>query len=642
MVEAERRLAAVMFTDIVGYSATSQKNESLAQTLLEEYRKILRNLFPRHGGREVKTIGDAFLVEFSSALGAVRCATEIQRELHIRNQSLPEGTRIVGRIGIHLGDVIHRGTDVYGDAVNIAARIEPLAEPGGICVSQQVYDHIRNKVDITSTRLGAKDLKNISPPIELYKIMLEWKRETDGVIADKTRVAILPLANIGHDPENEYFADGMTEELISTVSRLKGLAVTSRTSVMKYKNVAKAMPEVGRELGVGTVLEGSVRKGGSKVRVAVQLIEVQSDKHLWSQSYDREIQDIFAIQSDIAQNVASALELQLLAEERHDIQRKPTEDMEAYKMYLKGRFYWNERNPESVKKAMQYFEKAIASDSGFALAYVGLADCYLVLMDQAVLGPKEALPKAKSLLDKALEVNDRLAEAHASRANLLMDEWDWSAAEAEYKRAIELNPNYATAHQWYSILLSFTSRTEDAVEEVRVALRLDPVSPIVNVNLALRLIEAGRFEEGIEQFGRTLALEPNFGPAHAHLGGAYISRSQFHRGIAELQKAREMMGNQAWTIAFLSYAYGLMGDHKTAAALLRELEEISKTTFISNALLGIVHFALGDKERAFTLLTNAFEERSNVLPYIKVLSGFREIQADPRFGALLEKIGRQM
>src|SRR2546422_4248843 len=415
-----------MFADVVGYSAATQKNETVALEMLEEYRKILRNVFVRHGGREVKTIGDAFLVEFSSALGAVRCATEIQRELHTRNQSSPENGKIVARIGIHLGDVVYRGADVYGDAVNIAARIEPLAEPGGICVSQQVYDHIRNKGDIRSARLGTKGLKNISTPIELYKIVPEWEKESGIAFADKTRLAILPLANIGNDLENEYFADGLTEELISTVSRMKGLAVTSRTSVMKYKNSAKAMPEVGQELGVGTVLEGSVRKGGTKVRVAVQLIEVRSDKHLWSQSYDREIQDIFAIQSDIAENVAGALKLQLLAEDRDQIGRKATEDMEAYTMYLKGRFYWNERNPESTKKAVQYFEKAIARDSGFTLAYVGLADCYLIMFDQAWLEAKEALPKAKSLLGKALEMNDRLAEAHASLANLLVNEWDWS------------------------------------------------------------------------------------------------------------------------------------------------------------------------------------------------------------------------
>jgi len=636
---SERRLAAIMFTDVVGYAAATQKNEVLALEQLEEYRTILRGFFDRHGGREIKTIGDAILVEFASALGAVRCATEIQRSLYSHNQGLPRERRILTRIGIHLGDVISKGADVYGDAVNIASRIEPLAEPGGICVSQQVYDHVRNKDDIKSARLGPRELKNISSPVDLYKILPSWEREERAAVTrDKTRLAILPLANIGRDPENEYFADGLTEELISTVSRLKGLAVTSRTSVMKYKNSPKGMPEVGEELGVGTVLEGSVRKGGSKVRIAVQLIDVHNDKHLWSQSYDREIQDVFAIQSDIAQNVASALELQLLAEERGQIERKATDDVEAYTMYLKGRFYWNERNPDSVRKAMSYFEKAIARDSRFALAYVGSADCYLILDDQGVLDPKEAQPKAKSQLDAALKLDDRLAEAHASLANLLMHRWDWSGAEAEYKRAIELNPNYVAAHHWYSLLLAHLGRLEEALGEIRVALRLDPVSPIVNTNLALRLAEAGRFDESVEQFKRTLALEPNFGIAHAHLGGIYLTMSKFDEAIAELQRAIEIQGNQARPKSLLAYAYGMKGDRARTLKVLSELQEDAKNSFVPGELFGTIYFALGNKEKAFSFMERAYEERSSTLPYIKLFPAYREIRADPRFNSLLNKI----
>ena len=285
-----RRLAAIMFTDLVGYTALTQRNEALAMQLLEEHRRLVRPFFPKHNGREVKTIGDAFLVEFASALEATRCAFDIQQSLNELNSGRQEDRRVLLRVGIHLGDVIHDQNDVYGDAVNIASRIEPLASPGGICVSQQVYDQIKNKFEFPLSTLGEKTLKNVSEPVEVYRVILPWEKKSESESSlEKTRIAVLPFTNMSSNPEEGYFADGMTEELITSLSGVRQLTVIARTSVMGYKGTTKKVREIGRELEVGSVLEGSVRKAGNKVRITAQLIDAATEGHLWAQNYDRQL-----------------------------------------------------------------------------------------------------------------------------------------------------------------------------------------------------------------------------------------------------------------------------------------------------------------------------------------------------------------
>ena len=329
-----------MFTDIVGYTALSQADEASTLFLLEEHRVLLRSIFPRHNGREVKTIGDAFLVEFSSALEAVTCSADIQTAMHDRNAGLPPEKRIQIRVGIHVGDVVHAQGDILGDAVNVSSRIEPLAQPGGVCISAQVYDQVRNKIGLPLEKVEGKTLKNVNIPVEVYRIVMPWEIETKTDVAelDVRRVAVLPLKNMSPDPNDEYFAEGMTEELITSLATVTDLTVIARTSTMQYKNSTKRIGEIGRELNAGTLIEGSVRKAGNKVRITVQLIDARNEGHLWVQSYDKQLDDVFAIQSEVAQKVAEALKVRLSDAGLKRIEKGATSNPEAHTLYLKGMF----------------------------------------------------------------------------------------------------------------------------------------------------------------------------------------------------------------------------------------------------------------------------------------------------------------
>ncbi|MGI0079276.1 MAG: adenylate/guanylate cyclase domain-containing protein, partial [Nitrososphaerales archaeon] len=336
MSQSERRLAAIMFTDIVGYTTLTQNNEPLALKLLERHRDLIRPALSRYGGREVKTIGDAFLVEFGSALQATECAFEIQKILHEYNESASD--KISLKIGIHVGDVIHTQGDVYGDAVNIASRIEPLAKGGGVCISGQVYDQVRNKILYQTTKLETGPLKNISLPTDVYRLDLPWERGDvpDNIALPSNRIAVLPFVNISPDPNDEFFADGLTEELITNLSLVKGLKIIARTSVMNYKKKEKNISVIGKELGVGTVVEGSVRKAANRIRVTVQVIDANTEEHLWASNYDRSLDDIFAVQSDIASRVSEAIPSNISKLKPAQVLSK-TEDVRAYMYFLQGK-----------------------------------------------------------------------------------------------------------------------------------------------------------------------------------------------------------------------------------------------------------------------------------------------------------------
>jgi TolB-like protein/Flp pilus assembly protein TadD len=649
MAEEQRQLAAIMFTDMDDFSALAQRNEPLALELLEEHFQLLRPLFPKHDGRELKTIGDAFMAEFASPLQAVRCAIAMQKVLSIQNAASPPERQIKIRIGIHLGDIEHRGGDVFGDGVNIASRIEPLAEPGGICISQQVYDHIQNKIDHPLVSIGKPPLKNIQMPIEIYQVVLPWQSLTRAstqpthhatfIETQRESIAVLPFVNLSPDPENEYFSDGLTEELIDALTKVDGLHVAARSSAFMFKGKTEDIRKIGEQLNVKTVLEGSVRKAGTKLRVTAQLITIADGYHLWSESYNRDMADIFAVQEEIARTIVNTLKVKLVGEQDRPLVKCTTENLEAYQLYLKGRYFWNKRTEEGLKKGVEHFEQAIAKDPNYALAHVGLADCNNVLGALSYLHPKDAFSAAKLAAKRALELDESLSEAHASLAFVTFRyDWDWLQATKEFARALELNPNYPEAHHWYALYLLEMGQFDAALAEMNRAQELDPLSLVINANRGWILYCARQCDQAIEQCRKTLEMDPNFARAHLWLGQVYGQKGLYNEAIEELQKAN-LLDDSTLILARLGHVYAISGQRGAAQKVLGKLKEVSKRRYVSPVDTALIYFGLGEKEQAFEWLERAYEEHFFDHVFLKVEPMLDSQRSDPRYMELLKKMG---
>ena len=683
-----------MFTDMVGYSALAQRDDELALELLEEHRRLLREIFPRFHGTEIKTIGDGFLVEFHSALEAAECAIEIQRALSKRNADVSLERRIEIKIGVHIGDVVHRNGDVYGDGVNIAARIEPLAGPGGICVSIDVERQIRNTLEARFEKLAPTELKNISMPMDLFRIILPWEDrapivaqpETESIRASRKflwaavalcfvlmigvgwwwserpdkivtspaattdsdaaaeipakNIAVLPFENLSRDPDNAYFVEGIQDEILTRLSKIADLKVISRTSTQKYKSAPENLRDVARQLGVANILEGSVQRSNDRVRVNVQLINALTDAHLWADTYDRQLTDIFAVESEIAKTIAETLQARLTGSEKAMIAAQPTNDTTAYELYHKGRSLWEKRSGDNLPKAIAFYEQAIARDPKYALAYAGLANSYVLLPLYFSVPQRDAMAKAREAALKALQIDPKLAEAHNALGKILnFDDLDLAGAEREFQRAIELQPNNATAHQWYGNgPLDSLGRFDEAVAETKQAVELDPLSPIINTDRAYPLYYARRYDEAMAQAKKTIELDPGFFYSRQILGMILQAKGDLPGAIAQFEKARQLSGDPLH-LALLVVAKTKMGDKNIAQQVLAELDKVHPDRQGLAYDRALVYLAIGNKEEALRWLEQSYADRDGAnLSWINVEPILDPLRGEPRFEAVVQKV----
>ncbi len=455
-------------------------------------------------------------------------------------------------------------------------------------------------------------------------------------------VAVLPFKNLSKDTEQEYFVDGMTDELITDLAKFGNLRVISHTSVERYKAVKRSLPEIARELGVDAVLEGSVMRSGDHVRVTAQLIRAANDEHIWAQSYDRNLVDALAVQGDIAQDIAKQIRVQATPEGRARKANLPLPSFEAQDAYMRGRYEWNKRTPQGLLRARAFFRQALDRNPNYALAWVGVADTEYLLSSFGydMVSPREGMPRAKAAAKRALELDDGLGEAHASLALVTWAyDWNWPAAELEYKRALELNPSYASAHHFYGIGLASQGRFEESIAEQKHALELDPLSRIISVQLGRMLWYARRYDEAAVSLRKIVELEPDFVPGHMMLGMVAMSAGHDDEALRQLRRARELAPDSTFALMNLARAYVRSGQRQLALAALQELRQIAKEKYVPAYQFAIVYAELGEANAAFRWLDKAVEEPSAIIMLIKVDPIFDALRGDPRFGDVVKRVG---
>ncbi len=452
-------------------------------------------------------------------------------------------------------------------------------------------------------------------------------------------LAVLPFTNLSGNPENAYFAAGIQDEIVTRLAKITELKVISCTSTKRFKSAPDDLRAIAKELGVANIMEGSVQRSADAVRVNVQLIKAENDAHLWAETFDRKLTDIFKIETEIAKTVAETLQAKLSGSEQHAIAARPTENTEAYELYLKGRFFWDKRTGENLKRSIDYFNQATAADPNYALAYVGLADCYLLLEDYGGAPANETYPKAKAFAQRALQLDDSLAEAHTSLAYVYSNLWQWEQAEEEFKRAITLDPNYPTAHHWYSLYLLDLGRIDEAMAEIKRAHELDPLSLIIGTTLNYAYFAEGDVNSSITQCKRVIDLDPSFPRAHEYLGLGYLAQGRYPEAIVEIHKAVELSGRDRRPLRDLGYGYAVSGKRAEALTVLKEIEGNYEKHKAIGQDFAAVYAGLGEKDQAFAWLEKDFQARSGLLAWSRWTPPFDSLRSDPRFADLLRRMG---
>ncbi len=640
-----RLLAAIMFTDMVGYTALMQKNERQAKENRDRHRQVLQESVRVHHGEILQYYGDGTLIIFKSAIEGVKCAVDIQ-------QALQDEPKIPLRIGMHIGDIVHDEDGIFGDGVNIASRIESLSVSGAILISEKLNDEIRNHPELSAKSLGEFELKNVKRPVEEFALNNEGltfpkqKEIKNKNGTDNKTIAVLPFVNMSADPENEYFSDGISEELLNALTKVDGLLVTSRTSSFAFKGQNKDIRKIGEELGVNTVLEGSVRKAGNKVRITAQLINTADGYHIWSEVYDRKLEDIFEVQDEIARIITNKLREKLTNEgSKESLVKPPTENLVAYNLYLKGLFYWNKWTPEDRKKAINLFEEAIEKEPNFALPYSGLANCYSILGSTGQMDVKIAYPNAKKAALKALELDNNLMEAYLSLATVkLYYDSDDAAANELIQKALNLNPGAAVAHQNYANYLlltgNLTGKLTEAIKESELAVQLDPLSMPNNLFLGNVYLFDKQYDKALKQHDKILELDPKFRAALEAKGWAYIFKGDPEMAIKYFKKYQKLTDSPLKGVTGLGYAYARAGQIDKAKQTLNNLEKRERLEKdLNNSMdFAVIYIALQDYDKVFYYFERAVVDRFGFM-FLKSHPMFEEVRKDARFKKFMKKAG---
>jgi len=666
-----------MFSDVVGYTAMMGRDEQLALRALEAHRDLLRLLLPKFNGRIAGEIGDGTLTSFQSAVDAVNCACAVQATLH-------DEPDLQVRIGIHLGDVVFANNTVLGDGVNVASRIHALAPPGGICVSANVYDEIRNQPGTRVKDLGEQRLKNVSRPIHVYQIgdSAEAAPAAEPIAPRSARIAllaitgaaaiaaigialmrsrsqapaappapgaashtissiaVLPLDNFSGDPNQDYFADGMTDELTTDLATISALRVISRGSVMQFRGDHRPpTPVIARLLNVDAVVEGSVMREGNVVRITAQLIDARADRHLWAHTYEGDARDVLSLQDQIASEIARQVNIELTPTEQAHLADAPAVNPAAHDAYLKGRYFVNRPSDEYVSKAIAAFNQAVKLDPKFAPAYSGLSDAYVWAgLNEGLMTSAQAMPLARATAEKAIELDNNSAEAHTSMAIFkVFYEFDWAGGESEFHRAIALDPNYTFAHDQLGLTLALQGRFDEAWAESARAAELDPLSPAILTDAAQTLMWHGKYQAAIDLTNKSLELDPDFFYPYFGQGWVNIEAGKFSAAITLLQKANALE-SPSYVAGWLGYAYGASGDRVKAAAMIDEINRKSLHGYVPPFNLALVYLGMGDRERALDGLEKAYAANSQFMAWLKIDHAYDPLRSDPRFIALLKKV----
>ena len=637
-----RRLAAIMFSDMFGYTALMQQNEQLAKEKRQRLKIVLESSIAHHNGNILQYYGDGALSIFSSAVEGVLCAIEIQ-------QKLKQEPKVDLRIGIHLGDILIEDEIIYGDGVNLASRIESLAVPGSIFISEKVFDEIRNHDNLTARELGYFEFKNVIKPILVFALdgkglIVPTRSSLKGKTKDPSnRLAVLPFINMSGDSENEYFSDGVTEEILNAITKVEGLEVTSRTSAFAFKGKNIDVREIGSQLNVDRLIEGSIRKVGNRVRITAQLINATDGYHIWSETYDRDLSDIFAVQDEISNIIANKLR-ENLTQKKHDepLVKVPTQNLDAYTLFLKGLHLHNKITPADAKKAITFLEKAIALEPRYANALALAASCYAFLGATGQIQPKIAFETVHRYSRIALEENSSLAAGYVALGSAyLFYDWNWKLAYDSLQKAIKLNPATTGAHQLLSLYYMITGRKNEAVDIMEKAFEVDPLSPIVNKSLADAYLYAGRIDDALNQAELFLDISPHKAVALELKGWCVGANGNWTKASKIFEEALQLNAKPHYKGLFpLGCSYASSGQVEKALGCIRKIEQwqLNEPEAVLDADLAMIWSLLGNKSKAFYHLFQCVEKRMGPVAIIIKHPLFKVPHDDPRYIALIEKL----